>query len=300
MNRDVQAARDAIQKSLTLKRRPKTLALAGFLGLPKPIIQYGLRRRYGAAASQERPKMFEKLSVAVQKRLRARSLGVTLWRSEDFALPSSIRLNGKRVPVQFPDERGVKVAFAELLFGDCYDLDHFTSPTATVLDIGGNVGIFALAARKAFPGAVIHSYEPNPNLEKYLRVQAAAASSRYFMEAVGTKDGYVSLEFETESVRTVSRATENSAIPATALRKSGERLGGKVDFAKIDCEGAEWDLWRDHTAWQNVWHLAAEYHLFSGHTHEEAHAAVSNLGFQVLKQQRDEAVGLIHAARAKQ
>lgn len=299
LNRNVQSARHAIRHSLTLERSAKTQALASFLALPEPLIQYGLRQRYGGAASRKGPKMLEKLSGAVQKRLRARSIGVTLWRSEDFALPESILLNGKRVPVQFPSELGVKAAFAELLFGDCYDLENVTSPTATVLDIGGNVGIFALAARKAFPGAVIHSYEPNPNLEKYLKVQASAASSRCFMEAVETEDGFVSLEFETESVRTVSHVTESSAIPATAFRKTIERLGGKVDFAKVDCEGAEWHLWQDHAAWQNVWHLAAEYHLFSGHTHEEAHAAVTNLGFQVLKQERDEAVGLIHATRIK-
>ena len=244
--------------------------------------------------------MFKKLNVFVQKRLRARSIGLTLWRSESFVLPTSILLNGKQVPVQFPDERGVKVAFSELFFGDCYGLEEVTSPTATVLDIGGNVGIFALAARKAFPGAVIHSYEPNPNLEKYLKVQAQAASSRFFMEAVETEDCFVSLEFHTESVVTVSTVDQNSSIPATAFRKAVERLGGKVDFAKVDCEGAEWHLWQDHAAWQNVWHLAAEYHLHSGHTHEEARAVVTGLGFHVLRQERDSTVGLIHASRTKQ
>jgi len=238
-----------------------------------------------------------RITVFVQKRLRARRVGVTLWRSEDFSLPNSILLNGKQVPVQFPDERGVKVAFAELIFGDCYGLEKVKIPATTVLDIGANVGIFAVAARKAFPDAVIHSYEPNPHLEKYLKVQAKAADSRYFMEAVETEDCHVNLEVHEESVLTTSTLDENSTIPAIAFRKAVGRLGGSVDFAKIDCEGAEWRLWQDHAAWQNVKRLSAEYHLHSGHTHDEAHAVVTGLGFQILEQERAETFGLIHALR---
>lgn len=55
LNRDVQSARDAIRQSLRIEsRRPKTLALAGFLNLPEPLIQYGLRLRYGRRLDRAR------------------------------------------------------------------------------------------------------------------------------------------------------------------------------------------------------------------------------------------------------
>ena len=48
LNGDVKSARDAVRRSLKIQpRHPKTLALAGLLHLPEPLIQYGLRLRYG-------------------------------------------------------------------------------------------------------------------------------------------------------------------------------------------------------------------------------------------------------------
>ena len=242
--------------------------------------------------------MITKIAGFVQKRLCARKLGVTLWRSRDFPLPDKMLLNGRQVCVHFPDEEGSQVAFIELLIGDCYGLRQVKTPIKTVLDIGANVGIFALAARQAFPDARIHSYEPNPNLEEYLKTQANAAKSSYFMEAVEVEDCHVALDFHQDSVQTTSREDESSSIPAVAFRKTVERLGGSVDFAKVDCEGAEWRLWQDQAAWQSIRYLSTEYHIQEGHTHAEAHKMITGLGFTVLEQERTETFGLIRAVRA--
>ena len=42
-------------------------------------------------------------------------------------------------------------------------------PVATILDVGANIGQFALAARTRFPDAVIHSFEPVPDVAETLR-----------------------------------------------------------------------------------------------------------------------------------
>src|SRR5439155_10543024 len=42
-------------------------------------------------------------------------------------------------------------------------------PIATILDVGANVGQFALAATARFPNAVIHSFEPVPDVAATLR-----------------------------------------------------------------------------------------------------------------------------------
>ncbi len=242
--------------------------------------------------------ILDRAATFIQKRIRARKIGVTLWKSESFELPSHVLINGKQVPVRFPDERGVRVAFSELFFGDCYGLEKAKPPIKTVLDIGANVGIFALAARNAFPDAVIHSYEPNPQLEGYLKTQAEAANSRYFMEAVEVEDCHVNLDIRSDSVQTTSAVDENSPIPAVAFRKALDRLGGSADFAKVDCEGAEWCIWQDRDAWQKVKFLSTEYHLQDGHTHEEAHSMITSLGFRVTYQERAETFGVIRALRS--
>ena len=233
----------------------------------------------------------------VGKRVRAHRLGIPLGRSRHFRLPASIVIDGERKTLKLPDEPGVKVAFMELLLADNYGLAKAPREIKTVLDIGAHVGIFCIAARAAFPHAIIHSYEPNPNLEQYLNVQAHVTNSRYFLEAVDLHDGKVALDIHEDSVRTRSRRDETGAINAVAFRKVIERLGGRVDLVKLDCEGAEWRVLQDHEAWHRVEHVSMEYHLWPSHTHDEAARVLRDLGFTILHQSRALDIGLIRASR---
>lgn len=54
--------------------------------------------------------------------------------------------------------------FFSIFLDDDYFIDRITRPVSTVLDIGANIGFFSIAARKSFPQATIHSYEPNIKL----------------------------------------------------------------------------------------------------------------------------------------
>jgi FkbM family methyltransferase len=238
-----------------------------------------------------------RLAEFVSKRVRARRLGVPLVRSRDFRVPTHVRVEGERVRLDLPAETGVRVAFYEILLADCYGLESLAGPVETVLDVGANVGLFCLAARRAFPGATIHAYEPNPHLERHLRVQAALARCRYFMEAIGGEAGRVSLELHPDSVQSRSRCDDRGQVPMVAFRTAIARLGGMVDLAKVDCEGAEWDLWADQASWERVRHLSLEYHLWPDHSHEEARAVIEDLGFVVRRQVPDTGFGLILASR---
>ncbi len=233
----------------------------------------------------------------VKRRNRAKKLGLEFPRAESFKIPNEILINGDRKSVSLPIESGVKIAFVEILLDDCYGLEEVHQPILKVLDIGANVGLFSIAARNRFPQAVIHAYEPNPYLEKHLQIQAHAAGFDYFMEAVGREDGKVSLEFQEDSVLTRSRVHEAGEIPQVAFRKAIERLGGSVDLAKVDCEGAEWLLFQDPEPWQSVQNLSLEYHLWPNHKHEEIQHVIQNLGFQPKKQIPIENYGLLLASR---
>lgn len=239
-----------------------------------------------------------RLTHFVMKRVRARRLGLWLGRSADFRLPTSVLVNGERKGVHFPEQHGVKVAFAELLLGDCYGLGQVEGAVRTVLDIGANVGIFCLAARNAFPEAVIHAYEPNARLEPYLRVQAEAARCRYFLEAVGVRDGAVRLFVDdAESVQTRSESDPAGPIPAVAFAKAIQRLGGAVDLVKMDCEGAEWEIFEDRGAWRCVRNVSLEYHLSPGRSHSEVPEILRGLGFTVRRHSPGPGFGLTLASR---
>ena len=232
-----------------------------------------------------------------QKRWRAARLGMYFLRSNSLQLPRTIVLNGAQREVDFPKEMGVRIAFAEVLLADCYRLEKLPRHIGTVLDIGANVGIFCLAARQAFPDATIHAYEPNPELNNFLRVQAKAADASCFMEAVARADGFVRLETNVESVDVCSRPDPAGNIPATAFARTLTRLGGHADLVKMDCEGAEWEIWSDVDAWQQVGHISTEYHLSGAHTHEDAARTVARLGFKIREHTCTEHFGLIFASR---
>lgn len=240
---------------------------------------------------------FSRLSRAIAKRYWAAKWGVFFGASEAFTLPTSIKLGGKRIQTSLPSEHGVKVAFMELLLGDCYGLRSVKPAPRTVLDIGANVGLFTIAARQAFPKALIHAYEPNRNLERHLKVQAGAANATYFMEAVGREDGKVSMHLAEDSVCSTSELSAIGDVPAIAFRKAIERLGGTVDFAKVDCEGAEWEFLADVEAWRRVGRLAMEYHIVEGHTHEDAARAMDRIGFRISEIRESPTFGVLQAIR---
>jgi FkbM family methyltransferase len=191
------------------------------------------------------------------------------------------------------------VAFLEVLVEDCYGITAASNQVKTVLDIGANVGIFSLAARRACPSALIHAYEPNAELEQWLRVQAAVARCHYFLEAVTKDGGSVRLDIHPDSVRTRAHPDVTGDVPAVSLRTAVGRLGGFVDFAKIDCEGCEWDLFQDRRIWDRFACLSLEYHLFDQLTHEHARDTVESIGFKIVRQQPADGFGLIRAERIK-
>ncbi|MCC3405682.1 MAG: FkbM family methyltransferase [Microcoleus sp. PH2017_10_PVI_O_A] len=228
--------------------------------------------------------LLSKLQQLMQRNIRAKRLGIKFNRVASFQLPDNLLVKGKRHQVKVPSEKGMDGEFIEVLLDDCYGVEQLPPSLRTIIDIGANVGLFPIAARNRFPQAVIHAYEANPNLENYLKHQSEIANFTYFMEALGDRDGKVVLDIREVSGKTRSRVSENGDVPMVSLKRAIDRIGGSVDLAKVDCEGAEWLLFEDRDTWQLVQNLSLEYHLWSGHTHAETRQVIENLGFEVRKQ----------------
>jgi FkbM family methyltransferase len=235
--------------------------------------------------------------LAVRRR-RARRFGFEFPRARDFRLPQTLLIGGRERALSLPENDGVRSAFIPIFLDDCYGLER-TSGVRTVLDIGANVGVFGLAARLAFPAAVIHAYEPNSELEPHLRMQAEAAGFEYFLEAVGLDAGRVSLDRDADPVLTRSRPAPDGQVPQVAFRDALRRLGGGADLVKVDCEGAEWSFLGDRESWSQVRYLSMEYHLWPSHTVPELLDTVRGLGLSVTRHQPVEAgYGLLLASRS--
>ena len=233
-----------------------------------------------------------------RRQKQANQLGFKFKRAAGFRPPECIQINGKDLKLHFPDEVGTVNDFLSIFLDDDYRLGRVNWPVSTVLDIGANLGFFSIAARNAFPGATIHAYEPNSDLGKYLQPHAGQAGFELNFEAVGMEQGTVSLDIRGETNQTRSKADEGGTIPQVAFREAIKRLGGTVDVAKVDCEGAEWEFLEDKEAWQNVRFLAMEYHLWPGKRgHYDIQMVLRGLGFQILHTKPIADYGLIYALR---
>ena len=245
--------------------------------------------------------IIERIMTLLRRKKAAMELGVKFTRSATFKLPDTIHLNGEKQRLNLPDEESLKVAFIELLLDDCYGCRQPKKrheSIKTVLDIGANVGLFGIAARLAYPNATIHAYEPNPVLEPFLSAQAAVAKFEYYLEAVGSENGTISLDLREDSVHTRTVNAANDSVPCVAIREAIRRMGGEVDFLKMDCEGAEWDIFNDKESFRHVKHLAMEYHLFDERqTEQRVRAWIDELGFRLQKFQPIDNFGLLIATR---
>jgi len=118
------------------------------------------------------------------------------------------------------------------------------------------------------------------------------------MEAVGSKEGKVKLSTNSDSVLTFSSPDKTGSIRQVPFKECIQKLGGNIDILKMDCEGAEWDIFNDTESWKCVKYLTMEYHLVNHYSTQDLLDKVVGLGFKILKITDDQATyGLLWAKR---
>ncbi len=156
------------------------------------------------------------------------------------------RLQAK-VPVDIEFPEPMRHAVTYVLNGE-YESGH-DGNGLTILDIGANVGSFALWALRRWPGSIVHSYEPNPDTFALLKrniqgmdgirgVNAAvfptahSGKAKFFARYAGDGEAAL-LDYASDTFRSeVVEATHNVDVvtPASLPR---------ADIVKIDIEGGE-------------------------------------------------------------
>jgi len=137
-----------------------------------------------------------------------------------------------------------------------------------VLDIGANVGIFALYASKWAERVNIHCFEPNPQVHPLLEMNTKNLGNVYLKyHALGNSNGELVLnQHPVNTGQTSTTLTfENGKKVNVPVLHSGEVISrlklNTIDVVKIDTEGAEIQILeglKDHIP--NIKILMAEYH----------------------------------------
>ena len=219
-----------------------------------------------------------------------------------FRTPSHIQIGGRRVSIEAPPNEFAESDFIECFLLNAYGLGHGLGDVHSIVDIGANVGFFALAARGWYPNAKIHAYEPNPRVLRYLEMNTRGFNISVFAEAVGGEEGFVTILDEGPSDEARTRAAtgdkSETAIRQIDLATAVERAGGTVDLLKLDCEGAEWEILRAEGCWRRIRHMRMEIHFFNGETLDEAKAAIARTGFRIVHlDEKNQEMAVIWASR---
>ncbi len=232
--------------------------------------------------------LYQKLS-GITKRMRCLPYGISYIRNSGFKIPGIIKVNGTKHEMKFIDhaDKGFVYEFTEICLNDCYGLKKLRKllpAVHTIIDVGANQGLFLLAARQNFPSAALSGYEPNTELKNILSHNAGKIKADVYYEAVTKKDTRVKLEFGATDLHTQAHISDEGDVTGTSFKRVIERANGRVDILKLDCEGAEWDLFEDREPWKHIRSITMEYHLWAkkGSSVSDINSMLNELNFEII------------------
>jgi FkbM family methyltransferase len=200
--------------------------------------------------------------------------------------------------------------YKEIFFKDDYRLrsDPLT-PGGTVIDIGANIGMFAVFAATEMRAARVYAFEPFAESFALLTRNATANHLDAIVPVAlgiagdaGTRTLHMQGRHGVHSM--FGTSGEAVTIECITLADAFDRFGiGRCDFLKLDCEGAEYEilLATPPEVFARIDRIALEYHdWMTEHRHEELSALFAANGFAVTT--RDHAAsrtGYLYARKTK-
>lgn len=170
---------------------------------------------------------------------------------------------GKKI--QIPDAASFLFIKGELFKQEIYKFNT-QNPTPYIIDCGANIGLSIIYFKKRFPNATIVGFEPDENIFNFLEYNVKTFdfdNVKIIKKACWNKE--TTLKFFSEGadagrVAINSDKTNVIVISTTSLRNYMKR---KIDFLKMDIEGAENVVLRDiRDLLVNVDKIFIEYHSF--------------------------------------
>jgi FkbM family methyltransferase len=162
--------------------------------------------------------------------------------------------------------------FEEIFVDKCYTRPGFYTPSQgdCVIDLGANIGLFALYLQTAAPGIKVNCFEPSAGtraqLEKNISANGFDENVVVHPYAIMNKDESRTLhkaEYSGSSSFFLANKAGGEEVKCITLAKAIEKCGAaQVDLLKIDTEGAEIEI-LDGVApetWKKIKRVVLEYH----------------------------------------
>lgn len=218
-----------------------------------------------------------------------------------YNLMRSLPYNGKHNVCAVINE----IVCQSIYFGSFVDIEEGD----VVVDIGFNYGLFSINALKKNPKRII-GFEPNSRLvevfkknvkDTIIEVHNCAVSDTNetvnFYESVNSEMSTIVDEFYRDNTFNVTEVDGWSFMHLMNLHNVD-----KIDYLKVDCEGAEYKIFRaipDYYLSNNVKKIAIEFH--NNFEHENVQNLIkrlSGLGFEFTHTvQGDSPIGMLYARK---
>jgi FkbM family methyltransferase len=169
-----------------------------------------------------------------------------------------------------------------------YDLPLDWSGLRRVIDVGAHIGSFALWACARAPQVRVISVEPEPqnftDLVANIGRNDLGTRVEALQAALGIAPGTVTLRIPMNREAGSTFATTGDAVHAVVvtLPELLARFDDAPDLLKLDCEGAEWQVFDelDDSSWGKVSRLVMECHATAERTVEEMSSLLELHGLQ--------------------
>ena len=164
---------------------------------------------------------------------------------------------------------------------EAYDYSDI-KPDDIVVDIGANIGGFSIRVAKKCNH--VYAIEPlfNKELENNFKLNEI---SNYTIIQNGLGNGYKELQYE----------NIKKCVECFSLETIKNKIGGKIDFLKLDCEGGEWCIKSSELS--GIRRIEMELHLFNGEKTSDFLKILDNAEFNYNITPISKRTVIIHASK---
>lgn len=156
----------------------------------------------------------------------------------------TITVDGMKLSI--PDARSFIWQYHEIFTNEYYKINT-ESEKPLIIDCGSNVGSSVLFFKKEYPKSIIHAFEPDPNIFKYLVKNIESNGLKNIIlnnKAVWKKNEELTFNSEGADGGAIDKIGDDSIkIEAIDLKEYLNQLN-TIDLLKVDIEGAEYDVFQ--------------------------------------------------------
>ena len=215
-------------------------------------------------------KFFANVAAGVLKRVSSKAkdnaAGLSWWKIKylkhlPYNRPGVYDLKGLKIHYKNGPE--ILHSLKEIFVDEIYNID-FTTKDPFIIDCGSNIGLAIIYLKSRYPAAKIIAFEPDKSNFELLQknvLHNSWSNIDLHNKAIWKEDGILSFKTEgTLGSKIEEGSTDENIQKVTAVRLKN-LLTRKVDFLKIDIEGAEYEVLKDCAdSLFNVTHLFIEFH----------------------------------------